>query len=302
MARDRLHVGDRQVGAGQDDAARPWSASGRPRGSKWASPAGCPPDPSVPPRAGRTAIWVTHGSRIVGYPAARASTHPRALGRHARVHRQDRHPVPDVAVRCRRVRGRVPGDGDRVGDDPAAVRADPAVRRLPRVRPDGVEPITGARGTSGSSVIVATIGNTVGLADRLRDRRVGRPAVPRALRQVPAHPPARDRARGAVLRGTARATAFFSRLLPIVRTFISFPAGVARMALGKFVALLDGRRVPLVDPARLRRARCWAPAGRTSATRSSRSTWRSRSRWSSRAVAFIWWRLGMPGRRRPSTP
>ncbi|MEA2549091.1 MAG: hypothetical protein QOE42_1689 [Chloroflexota bacterium] len=32
------------------------------------------------------------------------------------------------------------------------------------------------------------------------------------------------------------ATAFFSRLLPIVRTFISFPAGVARMPLRKFIA------------------------------------------------------------------
>jgi membrane protein DedA with SNARE-associated domain len=31
------------------------------------------------------------------------------------------------------------------------------------------------------------------------------------------------------------ATAFFSRLLPIVRTFISFPAGVARMPLGRFI-------------------------------------------------------------------
>ena len=30
-------------------------------------------------------------------------------------------------------------------------------------------------------------------------------------------------------------TVFFSRMLPIVRTFISFPAGVARMPLGKFI-------------------------------------------------------------------
>jgi membrane protein DedA with SNARE-associated domain len=33
------------------------------------------------------------------------------------------------------------------------------------------------------------------------------------------------------------ATAFFSRLLPIVRTFISLPAGVARMDFGKFTLL-----------------------------------------------------------------
>ena len=31
------------------------------------------------------------------------------------------------------------------------------------------------------------------------------------------------------------ATIFFSRLLPVVRTFISFPAGVARMHFGRFV-------------------------------------------------------------------
>ena len=32
------------------------------------------------------------------------------------------------------------------------------------------------------------------------------------------------------------ATAFFSRLLPVVRTFISLPAGITRMHFGKFVA------------------------------------------------------------------
>jgi membrane protein DedA with SNARE-associated domain len=32
------------------------------------------------------------------------------------------------------------------------------------------------------------------------------------------------------------ATAFLSRLLPVVRTFISFPAGVARMPIGRFIA------------------------------------------------------------------
>ena len=31
------------------------------------------------------------------------------------------------------------------------------------------------------------------------------------------------------------ATVFFTRMLPIIRTFISLPAGVARMPLGRFV-------------------------------------------------------------------
>jgi membrane protein DedA with SNARE-associated domain len=37
------------------------------------------------------------------------------------------------------------------------------------------------------------------------------------------------------------ATAFFSRLLPVIRTFISFPAGVARMNFVKFVIYTPAR-------------------------------------------------------------
>ena len=100
------------------------------------------------------------------------------------------------------------------------------------------------------------------------------------------------------------ATAFFSRLLPIVRTFISFPAGVARMPLGKFILFSTARRVA---------------CGR------SRSSTRARSlgaNWVdirhalqpfdmliavvvvvAGRCSFLWWRLGMPGRpKAASTP
>ncbi len=42
------------------------------------------------------------------------------------------------------------------------------------------------------------------------------------------------------------ATVFFTRLLPIVRTFISLPVGVARMPLGRFSALTLAGCVPWV--------------------------------------------------------
>ena len=42
------------------------------------------------------------------------------------------------------------------------------------------------------------------------------------------------------------ATVFFARMLPVVRTFISLPAGVARMPLGRFVAYTVAGCIPWV--------------------------------------------------------
>ena len=42
------------------------------------------------------------------------------------------------------------------------------------------------------------------------------------------------------------ATVFFTRMLPIVRTFISLPAGVARMPVGKFVVFTVAGSIPWV--------------------------------------------------------
>jgi len=42
------------------------------------------------------------------------------------------------------------------------------------------------------------------------------------------------------------ATVFFTRMLPIVRTFISLPAGVARMPLGRFVVFTLAGSIPWV--------------------------------------------------------
>jgi membrane protein DedA with SNARE-associated domain len=42
------------------------------------------------------------------------------------------------------------------------------------------------------------------------------------------------------------ATVFFTRMMPIIRTFISLPAGVARMPLGRFVAFTLAGCIPWV--------------------------------------------------------
>jgi membrane protein DedA with SNARE-associated domain len=85
----------------------------------------------------------------------------------------------------------------------------------------------------------------VRLADRLRDRllRPGRPARTQPLFHVS---PARLRQTEGWFDRYGDATVFFSRMLPLVRTFVSVPAGVARMRLGRFALLTTLGSIPWV--------------------------------------------------------
>ena len=85
------------------------------------------------------------------------------------------------------------------------------------------------------------------LLDRLRDRllrprRPDREARPQGLHQ--AAPPASGPTTGS--RSYGDATVFFSRMLPIIRTFISLPAGVAKMPFWRFTVLTTLGCIPWV--------------------------------------------------------
>jgi membrane protein DedA with SNARE-associated domain len=102
--------------------------------------------------------------------------------------------------------------------------------------PSQVEPLTHGPWSFWIVVIVATIGNTIGsLIAYAIGAWGGRPFLERWGRYLLIRPHEIEVAERFFDR-YGSATAFFSRLLPIVRTFISFPAGVARMPLGRFVA------------------------------------------------------------------
>jgi membrane protein DedA with SNARE-associated domain len=102
--------------------------------------------------------------------------------------------------------------------------------------PSQLEPLTHGRWEFWIVVIVATIGNTIGsLIAYAIGAWGGRPFLERYGKYLLIRPHEIELAEHFFARYGA-ATAFFSRLLPIVRTFISFPAGVARMPLGRFIA------------------------------------------------------------------
>ena len=163
--------------------------------------------------------------------------------------------------------------------------------------PTAIEPITGQPWNYWLVVIAATIGNTLGsLIAYAIGAYGGRPFLERYGKYILIRQHEIELAEHFFAKYGA-ATAFFSRLLPIVRTFISFPAGVARMNLGKFIVystagaflwsmilvqagvILGDNWVEIremLQPFDLAIAIAIVVA----------------------VVGFIWWRLGMPGWRR----
>ncbi|MHB8399184.1 MAG: DedA family protein [Candidatus Limnocylindrales bacterium] len=102
--------------------------------------------------------------------------------------------------------------------------------------PTKLEPLTHGPWSFWIVVVVATAGNTVGsLIGYAIGAYGGRPFLSRWGRYLLIREDELDAADRFFARYGA-ATAFVSRLLPVVRTFISFPAGVARMPLPTFIA------------------------------------------------------------------
>jgi membrane protein DedA with SNARE-associated domain len=101
--------------------------------------------------------------------------------------------------------------------------------------PASVEPMTHGPWSFWLVVIAATIGNVLGsLIAYAIGAWGGRPVLERYGRYVLIRTEEIDTAERFFAKWGSQ-TAFFSRFLPVVRTFISFPAGVARMPLGRFV-------------------------------------------------------------------
>lgn len=166
--------------------------------------------------------------------------------------------------------------------------------------PSQVEPLTGGPWSFWIVVVVATIGNTLGsLVGYAVGAYGGRPFLLRWGRFLLIRPHEIELADRFFAR-YGPATAFFSRLLPIVRTFISFPAGVARMPLGRFILYSTAGALPwsfLLVFAGEQLGANWVeirhalqPFDLAIAATVVVAV-----------VLFAWWRLGMPGRPRASS-
>jgi membrane protein DedA with SNARE-associated domain len=161
--------------------------------------------------------------------------------------------------------------------------------------PSQLEPVTGQPWNFWIVVVIATIGNTLGsLIAYAIGAWGGRPFLERYGRYllIREHEiEAADR----FFEKYGAPTVFFGRLLPIVRTFISFPAGVTRMPIGKFVVYSTAGALP------------WSIALAYAGVVLG-ANWvdiREMLRPFDLAIAvavvllfvgLLWWRLGMPGR------
>ena len=167
--------------------------------------------------------------------------------------------------------------------------------------PSKVEPLTSGPWNFWIVVVAATIGNTIGsLIAYAIGAWGGRPFLERYGKYLLIRPHELELA-DRFFQKYGPATAFFSRLMPIVRTFISFPAGVARMPLGKFILYSTLGALPwsiLLVWAGVQLGGNWVQI-------------REMLQPYDLAIAvfvvlliavFLWWRLGMPGWRRNSTP
>src|SRR5215213_3511304 len=163
--------------------------------------------------------------------------------------------------------------------------------------PSQIEPLTKGPWAFWVVVIAATIGNTIGsLIAYAIGAWGGRPFLERYGRYLLIRPHEIELAER-FFDKYGSATAFFSRLLPIVRTFISFPAGVARMPLGTFIVystagaflwsilLVYAGTVLGANWVQIRHA--LQPFDLAIAVAVVAAV-----------LLFVWWRLGMPGRRR----
>jgi membrane protein DedA with SNARE-associated domain len=166
--------------------------------------------------------------------------------------------------------------------------------------PSQIEPLTGQPWNFWLVVIFATIGNTLGsLIAYGIGAYGGRPFLERYGRYLLIRPHEIELADHFFARHGG-ATVFIGRLLPIVRTFISFPAGVARMRISTFIIystagafiwsalLVYAGTVLGANWADIRHA--LQPFDLAIAVGVVLAV-----------IVFVWWRMGMPGRPRRAT-
>lgn len=167
--------------------------------------------------------------------------------------------------------------------------------------PSQIEPITKAPWNFWIVVIVGTLGNTLGsLVAYFIGAYGGRPFLERYGRYLLIRPHEIEIA-DEFFRKYGSATVFIGRLLPIVRTFISFPAGVTRMPLGKFIAYSTAGALPWSI------ALVWAGEILGANWVEIREILKPFDIFIAIAVVvgfvlLLWWRLGMPGRPKKVTP